>query len=207
MKNALQAKLIFGLVPVGILILVFARPSRLLCDDQDARKSVDAFNQTFIEACQKMNHPAAAALWAEDGADLLPGMAPMVGKAKISEWLNGLTPQLAGAKMVYCTVDWQDIQIHGDLAYESSEDRFPTAKEVLPERRENRPDPQTPERRLLENCSGVLERQSTSTRESLSNITVRPTRRRLMSCLVLLARGLRASRQRNDPASHRQIRV
>jgi uncharacterized protein (TIGR02246 family) len=118
MKNASQAKLIFGLVPVGILILVFARPSRLLCDDRDARKSVDAFNQTFIEACQKMNHPAAAALWSEDGADLLPGMAPMVGKAKISEWLNSLTPQLAGAKMVYCTVDWQDIQIHGDLAYE-----------------------------------------------------------------------------------------
>ena len=53
-----------------------------------------------------------------DGADLLPGMAPMVGKARISEWLNGLTPQLAGAKMVYCTVDWKDVQIHGDLAYE-----------------------------------------------------------------------------------------
>ena len=65
-----------------------------------------------------MDQPAGADLWADDGADLLPGIAPMVGKAKISDWLNSLTPQLAGAKMVYCTVDWRDIQIHGDVAYE-----------------------------------------------------------------------------------------
>ena len=42
----------------------------------------------------------------------------MVGKLKISAWLDSRTPQLAGAKMQYCTVNWQDIQIHGDLAYE-----------------------------------------------------------------------------------------
>src|SRR5581483_5838373 len=47
-----------------------------------------------------------------------PGLPPMVGKAKISAWLDSLTPQLAGAKMDYCTVDWQDIRIQGDLAYE-----------------------------------------------------------------------------------------
>ena len=116
MKKTVPVTLAFGLMLSGILM--FAKPIRSLSEDQDARKSLDAFNQKFIEACQRMDHPAAATFWAEDGADLLPGMAPMVGKAKISEWLNGLTPQLAGAKMVYCTVDWQDVQIHGDLAYE-----------------------------------------------------------------------------------------
>jgi ketosteroid isomerase-like protein len=111
--------LLFGLgVSLTVFVFASARSTATVSADEDARKSLDAFNQEFIAACQKMDNPAAAALWADDGADLLPGMAPIVGKAKISSWLNGLTPQLAGAKMVYCTVDWQDIQIHGDLAYE-----------------------------------------------------------------------------------------
>lgn len=116
MKSRLLKISVFGLGFIGILMLLLA--GRTGFAQQDERKSLDAFNEKFISACQKMDNAAAASLWAYDGADLLPGMAPMVGKAKISEWLNGLTLQTAGAKMVYCTVDWQDIQIHGDLAYE-----------------------------------------------------------------------------------------
>jgi ketosteroid isomerase-like protein len=93
-------------------------PTGKISAGQDPRKSLDTFNREFIGACQRMDHPAAAALWADDGVDLLPGIAPMIGKAKISEWLNGLTPRLAGGKMAYCTVDWKDVQIQGDLAYE-----------------------------------------------------------------------------------------
>lgn len=96
----------------------FARAKRAAVTDAEARKAVDAFNQQFIGACQRMDHPASAALWAADGVDLLPGMQPMLGQPKIAEWLNSFTPQLAGAKMIYCTVDWQDIQIHGEIAYE-----------------------------------------------------------------------------------------
>ena len=112
----LQAGLLYALA-----LAIPAVASQKLGTDlpsQDSRQALDKFNQDFITACQKMNHPAAAALWADDGVDLLPGMEPMVGKAKISDWLNGLTPQLAGAKMLYCTVDWKDIQIFGDIAYE-----------------------------------------------------------------------------------------
>ena len=80
-----------------------------------------------------MDHKASAALWAEDGTDLIQGLAPMVGKAKIAEWLDSLTPQLAGAKMLSCTVDWQDIRVQGDLAYEWGINRqtiqFPPPKE------------------------------------------------------------------------------
>jgi len=85
---------------------------------QDARGSVDEFNRRFDGACQKMDHPATIAMWAEDGADLIQGLKPMVGKAKIAAWLADLEKQMPGAKMIYCTVDWQDIQIHGDVAYE-----------------------------------------------------------------------------------------
>jgi ketosteroid isomerase-like protein len=118
-RRILKNTFLFGLaLSLAILVFALTKSTPTVSADQDARKSLDAFNQEFTSACQKMDNPAAAALWADDGADLLPGMAPMIGKAKISDWLNGLTPQLAGAKMAYCTVDWQDIQIHGDLAYE-----------------------------------------------------------------------------------------
>lgn len=65
-----------------------------------------------------MNHADDEALWAEDGVDLIEGMDPMVGKLAISRWLDSLTPQLKGAKMEYCTIDWHDLQISGDWAYE-----------------------------------------------------------------------------------------
>ena len=85
---------------------------------QDARKAVDALNQEIVRACQQRDFDATAALWAEDGVDLLPGLTPMVGKTKITAWLDSLRPNLKGAKMAYCTIDWQDIQIHSDIAYE-----------------------------------------------------------------------------------------
>lgn len=101
-----------------VLIAVSTNGSSQSTAPSNARKSVDAFNQAFMQACQTMDHAASAGFWAEDGVDLLPGMQPLTGKPKITAWLDSLTPQLAGAKMVYCTIDWQDVQIHGDLAYE-----------------------------------------------------------------------------------------
>ena len=85
---------------------------------EDSRQAVDAVNQEIVRACQQRDFDVTAALWAEDGVDLLPELAPMVGKEKITAWLNSLRPNLVGTKMAYCTIDWQDIQIHGDVAYE-----------------------------------------------------------------------------------------
>ena len=117
MRRSLQLSAL-ALLLAGIFFLAFARPTRTVSAEQDARKALDVFNQEFTAACVRMDHKADAEFWMEDGVDLLPGMEPMIGKAKISTWLESLAPQLAGAKMVYCTVDWKDIQIHGDLAYE-----------------------------------------------------------------------------------------
>ncbi|HEY7877418.1 MAG TPA: hypothetical protein VIC55_04295, partial [Gemmatimonadaceae bacterium] len=86
--------------------------------EQLARQGIDALNRKEVEACRKMDQPASAALWADDGVDLIEGLQPMIGKAVIAAWLNSLTPQLKGAKMVYCTIDWRLLTIHGDLAYE-----------------------------------------------------------------------------------------
>ena len=83
-----------------------------------ARQGVDALNQKELEACRNMNQEASATLWADDGVDLIEGLQPMTGKKAIAKWLNGLTPQLRGAKMEYCTIDWRDIRIQGAWAWE-----------------------------------------------------------------------------------------
>lgn len=108
-----------------VLIFVFATAALALsAHGQDASstpeagEALDKFNQQFVGACQKMDNAATAALWAENGTDLLPGMEPLEGKAQITEWLAGLTKTLEGAKVERCAVEWHDLQIQGDLAYE-----------------------------------------------------------------------------------------
>ena len=86
--------------------------------DQSARQSLDAFNQTLATACDKMDQQTSASLWADDGVDLIQGLQPMIGKKAIADWLEGLPAQLQGAKMLYCKVDWCDIRIEGNFAYE-----------------------------------------------------------------------------------------
>lgn len=118
MKRKLQIAAMAGFIPLGILVLLLAKPAKTSPAQESPRNSLDAFNRDFVAACVRMDHQADAEFWTPDGVDLLPGLDPMIGKARISAWLDGLTPQLAGAKMDYCTVDWKDVQIHGDLAYE-----------------------------------------------------------------------------------------
>lgn len=83
-----------------------------------ARRAIDALNQKEADACRTMNNDIAKTLWADDGVDLIQGLQPMVGKKAISGWLDSLAPQLKGAKMEYCTIDWRDLKISGDWAFE-----------------------------------------------------------------------------------------
>jgi uncharacterized protein (TIGR02246 family) len=85
---------------------------------QESRAAVDEFNRRFVESCRNKDNALAVQLWSDDGVDLLPGMEPMAGKAAISKWLTDLTEQTKGAKMLLCDVNWQKIQISGDVAYE-----------------------------------------------------------------------------------------
>lgn len=84
----------------------------------DARKAIDEYNQKFIQSCRDRDHAADLALWTDDGVDLIQGLDPMIGKATIAHWLEGVEAQTKGAKMLQCDVDWKQIEIHGDTAYE-----------------------------------------------------------------------------------------
>lgn len=120
MRKNLPVFVVLFLLVTALLLTIRAYAQSLSSgSNQDAeRKAVDDFNRRFLENCRNMNNKGAADMWAEDGVDLLPGMEPMVGKVAISKWLLGLDEQLKGAKVTQCDVDWQEIKIVGDIAYE-----------------------------------------------------------------------------------------
>lgn len=86
--------------------------------DAKARQAIEALNKKEADACRTMDNALTKTLWADDGVDLIQGLQPMVGKNAISNWLDSLAPQLKGAKMEYCTIDWHDLKISGNWAYE-----------------------------------------------------------------------------------------
>lgn len=113
-----------ALVAGIILLAVAAQAGRAahrsakIVVESSARAAVNALNQKEEAACREMDNTKSGTLWAEGGVDLIEGLEPMIGKAAIVKWYDSLTPQLKGAKMEYCTVDWQKIKIQGDWAWE-----------------------------------------------------------------------------------------
>lgn len=111
-------RFIFPALALLALPLSVSMSPKASAADGTALQSLVTFNQTLVTACDKMDQQTTASLWADDGVDLIQGLQPMIGKKVIADWLEGLPAQLQGAKMLYCKVDWRDIKIEGDIAYE-----------------------------------------------------------------------------------------
>src|SRR5579859_1023241 len=115
MKRAMQVSALFGalfaLMPWMASAKPAIKPAATSPAHHSARQSLIAFNQKEANSCRTMDRRAGEMLWADDGVDLIPGMQPMVGKAAISKWLDGIAAQTHGAKMDYCTIDWRKITI------------------------------------------------------------------------------------------------
>jgi len=84
----------------------------------DPKPEILAFNEKFINAHLRMDNPAIIAMWADDGVSLLPSMSPMVGRAAIGKFINDITAQMPGYKIVREKIDFHDIQVSGDWASE-----------------------------------------------------------------------------------------
>jgi ketosteroid isomerase-like protein len=84
----------------------------------DSKAEILAFNEKFINAHLRMDNPAIISMWAEDGVSLLPSMAPLTGRAAIGKFINDISAQMPGYKIVREKIDIQDIQISGDWASE-----------------------------------------------------------------------------------------
>jgi uncharacterized protein (TIGR02246 family) len=86
--------------------------------DDRGRQEIETFNKKYMEAHLKMDNAAIMATWAEDGVALLPSTTPTAGKAAIGKFLEEVTKQLAGYKMLKVEMDFQGIEVHGDWASE-----------------------------------------------------------------------------------------
>jgi len=103
----------------GLALLLNAKSDGTAVHAADGgRAEIEAFNKQYIEAHLKMNNAAIMATWAEDGVGLLPGTAPMIGKATIGKFLNDVTSQMAGYRMQKVEMDFQGISVSGDWASE-----------------------------------------------------------------------------------------
>ena len=100
------------------LLLVGVTAGRAGGPAGSGRDEIDAFNRHYVELHLKMDTDAILALWADDGVDLMPGEAPIVGRAAISAWVKDAVAKIPGAKLTRMDLDFHDIRVSGDWASE-----------------------------------------------------------------------------------------
>jgi len=65
-----------------------------------------------------MDTAGVLALWTEDGVDLMPGEAAMIGKKKIVARVEDIVTKMPGNKVTKQEMEFHDIQVCGDGASE-----------------------------------------------------------------------------------------
>jgi len=86
--------------------------------NRDAQREIEVFNKRYVELHLKMDTAGILALWAEDGVDLMPGDAPMIGRKKISAWVEDILAKMPGYKVVNQEMEFHDIHVCGEWASE-----------------------------------------------------------------------------------------
>jgi uncharacterized protein (TIGR02246 family) len=105
---------ILGLTLVSLAI----SPWQARAQADPARKEIEAWNQKYIAAHLRMDNAAILAMWQEDGVSLLQGMDPIQGKEAIGKFFAQAVAQIAGYHMKTMEIDFREIQVMGDWAYE-----------------------------------------------------------------------------------------
>ena len=82
------------------------------------RKEIEAFNKRYVELHEKMDTAGILALWAEDGVDLMPGDVAMIGRKKISAWVEDIVAKMPGYKVLKQEMEFHDIHVCGEWASE-----------------------------------------------------------------------------------------
>jgi len=84
----------------------------------DGQAELEKFNEHYRELHLKMDNQGIFALWAEDGVDLMPGEAPIVGKKAIVAWVENILRKMPGYKVTKQEMEFHDIAVSGDWASE-----------------------------------------------------------------------------------------
>jgi len=104
-----------------VALILFALVAFLAPQDykkSDAKVEIDAFNRAFDAAILKQNNAAVLALWDEEGLSLLPATPPIRGKKEMSKFLEDVTAQTKGWKVLKQESTCHDIEVSVDWASE-----------------------------------------------------------------------------------------
>jgi ketosteroid isomerase-like protein len=85
---------------------------------QNSATTLQGFNRKFRECVLNTDHTAMPAIWAEDGVDLMPGEAPLLGKKAIATWLRALETRGVGSRVSEEELEFHDLYVSGDWASE-----------------------------------------------------------------------------------------
>jgi uncharacterized protein (TIGR02246 family) len=100
------------------LLIAFGGPDKGIADSNGRPDEIKAFNSRFVELISKSDHDGMLALWAEDGVDLMPGEAPIVGKTAIAKWLKDIESHAPDSVVTKEELEFHDIQVSGQWASE-----------------------------------------------------------------------------------------
>jgi len=109
-------RLLLGTYCVALLMAMVRMKARTTEDA--GRKEIEAFNKRYVELHEKMDTPGILALWEEDGVDLMPGNAALVGRKKISAWVEDIVVKMPGYKVMKQEMEFHDTHLCGDWASE-----------------------------------------------------------------------------------------
>jgi uncharacterized protein (TIGR02246 family) len=109
-------KMLLGACVAALLMATAGLKARTA--DDAGRKEIEAFNKRYVELHEKMDTAGILALWAEDGVDLMPGDAAMIGRKKISAWVEDIVAKMPGYKVMKQEMGFHDIRVCGDWASE-----------------------------------------------------------------------------------------
>jgi uncharacterized protein (TIGR02246 family) len=82
------------------------------------RKEIEAFNKRYVELHLNMDTAGILALWEEDGVDLMPGEAALIGREKISTWVEDILGKMPGYKVMKQEMQFYNIHVCGEWASE-----------------------------------------------------------------------------------------
>ncbi len=106
------------LVVCLVALLMAAVGMKARTTEESGQKEIEAFNKRYVELHLKMDTAGILALWAEDGMDLMPGNAPMIGRKKISAWVEDILAKMPGYKVMKQEMAFHDIHVCGEWASE-----------------------------------------------------------------------------------------
>jgi uncharacterized protein (TIGR02246 family) len=82
------------------------------------KDQVENFNNHLRELHLNMDTAGIFALWADDGVDLMPGEAPMIGKKVIEAWVEDILAKMPDYKVTKQEMEFHDVRVSGDWASE-----------------------------------------------------------------------------------------